>query len=96
MAHRFQSSAGFGVVSRHDAGVRADTLQIGHNPQENRAGSYRTERIVFATSFGAGLRVHDLAEPAEIAHWCGPTPDGQSGPRPQPWLRERPEEAEAA
>jgi hypothetical protein len=96
-----------------------------HNLHENRAGSYRSERIVFATYFSAGLRVYDLAEPTapvEIAHWIGPTPGGQAVPqandlwvepsglvwvtdrigggltalRPQPWLRERLEEAEAA
>ena len=34
-----------------------------HNLHENRAGSYRSERLVFVTYFNAGLRVYDLAEP---------------------------------
>ena len=55
-----------------------------HNLHENRAGSYRSERIVFATYFSAGLRVYDLTAPdapVEIAHWVGPTPAGQSVPQ---------------
>ena len=51
-----------------------------HNLHENRAGSYRSERIVFATYFSAGVRVYDLTDPeapAEIAHWVGAAPPGQ-------------------
>lgn len=55
-----------------------------HNLHENRAGSYRSERIVFATYFSAGLRVYDLTDPtapAEIAHWVGDPPPGQPVPQ---------------
>lgn len=51
-----------------------------HNLHENRPGSYRSERIVLATYFNAGVRVYDLADPAapeEIAHWVPDTPAGQ-------------------
>ena len=51
-----------------------------HNLHENRAGSYRSERIVFVTYFNAGVRVFDLADPAapvEVAYWVPETPDGQ-------------------
>ncbi len=51
-----------------------------HNLHENRAGSYRSERLVFATYFSAGVRVYDLADadhPAEIAHWVPEPPPGQ-------------------
>jgi hypothetical protein len=51
-----------------------------HNLHENQAGSYRSERIVFATYFSAGVRVYDLADPhhpAEIAHWIPQPPPGQ-------------------
>ncbi|HEY3753462.1 MAG TPA: hypothetical protein VGL80_30085, partial [Pseudonocardiaceae bacterium] len=55
-----------------------------HNLHENREGSYRSEYVVFATYFSAGLRVYDLTDaeaPAEIAHWVGPTPAGQEVPQ---------------
>ena len=51
-----------------------------HNLHENRAGSYRSERLVFATYFSAGVRVYDLADPArpaEVAHWVPEPPPGQ-------------------
>lgn len=51
-----------------------------HNLHENQAGSYRSERIVFATYFSAGVRVYDLADPehpAEVAHWIPQPPPGQ-------------------
>ena len=51
-----------------------------HNLHENRAGSYRSEYVVFATYFNAGLRVYDLADPTqpeEIAHWIPACPPGQ-------------------
>jgi hypothetical protein len=51
-----------------------------HNLHENQAGSYRSERIVFATCFSAGIRVYDLADPehpAEVAHWIPQPPPGQ-------------------
>ncbi|HEX3592415.1 MAG TPA: hypothetical protein VHV74_22575 [Pseudonocardiaceae bacterium] len=55
-----------------------------HNLHENRAGSYRSERIVFATYFSAGVRVYDLTDPrapVEIAHWVGDAPAGQPVPQ---------------
>ncbi len=51
-----------------------------HNLHENQAGSYRSERIVFATYFSAGVRVYDLADPehpVEVAHWIPQPPPGQ-------------------
>ncbi len=55
-----------------------------HNLHENRFGSYRSDRIVFATYFSAGLRVYDVSDagaPTEIAHWVGPAPVGQPVPQ---------------
>jgi hypothetical protein len=55
-----------------------------HNLHENRRGSYRSERIVFATYFNAGLRVYDLADaerPVEVAHWTSEPPPGQAAPQ---------------
>jgi hypothetical protein len=52
-----------------------------HNLHENRAGSYRSEYMVFVTYFNAGLRVYDLADPVhpeEIAHWIPACPPGQA------------------
>jgi hypothetical protein len=43
-----------------------------HNLHENRAGSYRSNELVFVTYFNAGLRVYDLRDPEhpeEIASW---------------------------
>jgi hypothetical protein len=63
--------------------ARYDELPLrfgAHNLHENRAGSYQSERLVFATYFSAGLRVYDLADPghpAEIAHWVPQAPPGQ-------------------
>jgi hypothetical protein len=72
-------------VPAPDGGFRALPLRFGaHNLHENRAGSYQSERIVFATYFSAGLRVYDLTDPnapAELAHWVGPTPAGQPVPQ---------------
>lgn len=51
-----------------------------HNLHENRAGSYQSEHLVFASYFSGGIRVYDLADPAaplEIAHWVPDPPDGQ-------------------
>lgn len=51
-----------------------------HNLHENRPGSYRSERLIFTTYFGAGLRVYDLSDPAmpaEVASFVpDPTADG--------------------
>ena len=55
-----------------------------HNLHENRPGSYRSERLIFATYFSAGVRVYDLADPAhpaEIAHWVPAAPPGQPVPQ---------------
>jgi hypothetical protein len=55
-----------------------------HNLHENQAGSYRSERIVFATYFSAGVRVYDLADPVnpvEVASWIPDTPPGQPVPQ---------------
>lgn len=43
-----------------------------HNLHENHPGSYQSERLIFSTYFGAGLRVYDISEPAkpvEVAHF---------------------------
>ncbi len=51
-----------------------------HCLHENRPGSYRSETIVFATYFNAGLRAYDLThpdDPVEIAHWVPESPPGQ-------------------
>ena len=55
-----------------------------HCLHENRKGSYRSERLIFATYFNAGVRVYDLADPddpREIAHWVSETPPGQRAPQ---------------
>ena len=62
------------AVCPHPDGASTDLpLRFGaHNLHENRPGSYRSERLVFATYFSAGVRVYDLADPArpaEVAHW---------------------------
>lgn len=51
-----------------------------HCLHENRPGSYRSQQIVFATYFNAGLRVYDLSDPEqpeEIGHWIPECPPGQ-------------------
>jgi hypothetical protein len=51
-----------------------------HNLHENRPGSYRSSRLVFASYFSAGLRVYDIGDPEhpeEIAHWVPQPPPGQ-------------------
>ncbi len=69
----------------HPDGFAALPLRFGaHNLHENQAGSYRSERIVFATYFSAGVRVYDLADPehpAQVAHWVPVTPPGQPVPQ---------------
>lgn len=55
-----------------------------HNLHENRDGSYRSNRVVFATYFSAGLRVYDLSDPAdprEVAHWVSEAPAGSPVPQ---------------
>jgi hypothetical protein len=65
----------------HPEGYDHLPLRFGaHNLHENRPGSYRSERLVFATYFSAGLRVYDLADaghPVEVAHWVPEPPRGQ-------------------
>ena len=51
-----------------------------HCLHENRPGSYRSQHVVFATYFNAGLRVYDVTDPhrpADIAHWIPECPPGQ-------------------
>jgi hypothetical protein len=55
-----------------------------HNLHENQPGAYRSERLVFATYFSAGVRVYDLADPArpvEVAHWIPQPPPTQPVPQ---------------
>ena len=69
------------AVCPHPDGFDDLPLRFGaHNLHENRAGSYRSERLVFATYFSAGVRVYDLADaghPVEVAHWVPEAPPGQ-------------------
>ena len=68
-----------------DAAFDAQPLRFGpHAFHENRLGSYRSERIVFATYFSAGVRVYDLQDPerpVEVAHWVPDAPAGQAVPQ---------------
>jgi hypothetical protein len=51
-----------------------------HCLHENRPASYRSESLIFATYFNAGLRVYDLADPdapRQIAHFIPACPPGQ-------------------
>jgi len=55
-----------------------------HNLHENRRGSYRSNRLVFATYFSAGLRVYDVSDPQdprEVAHWVSDAPAGSLVPQ---------------
>ena len=69
----------------HPDGFGDLPLRFGaHNLHENQPGAYRSERVVFATYFSAGVRVYDLADPgrpAEVAHWVPETPAGQPVPQ---------------
>jgi hypothetical protein len=73
------------AVCPHPAGFDDLPLRFGaHNLHENQPGAYRSERVVFATYFSAGVRVYDLADPvrpAEIAYWVPEPPDGQPVPQ---------------
>ena len=66
----------------HPDGFAAGPLRFGaHNLHENQPGAYRSERVVFATYFSAGVRVYDLADPhhpVEVAHWVPEPPPGQA------------------
>lgn len=65
--------------------LRAHLLVVGVAEQPTARScsvvlSYCSERLVFATYFSAGLRVYDLADPAqpeEVAHWIPELPPGQ-------------------
>jgi hypothetical protein len=51
-----------------------------HCLHENRPDSYRSERLMFATYFNAGVRVYDIDDPrapVEVAHWIPECPPGQ-------------------
>lgn len=51
-----------------------------HCLHENRPASYRSETVIFATYFNAGLRVYDIEDPdhpREIAHYIPECPPGQ-------------------
>jgi hypothetical protein len=55
-----------------------------HCLHENRAGSFQSDRLIFATYFSAGVRVYDLwdpSQPREVAHWISETPAGQAAPQ---------------
>jgi hypothetical protein len=55
-----------------------------HNLHENRTGSYRSDRLVFATYFSAGVRVYDVSDPQnprEVAHWVSEAPAGSPVPQ---------------
>ena len=70
------------AVCPHPDGFAAGPLRFGaHNLHENQPGAYRSERVVFATYFSAGVRVYDLADPhhpVEVAHWVPEPPPGQA------------------
>jgi hypothetical protein len=73
------------AVCPHPEGFDHLPLRFGaHNVHENQAGAYRSERLVFATYFSAGVRVYDLADPtrpAQVAHWVPEAPAGQPVPQ---------------
>jgi hypothetical protein len=51
-----------------------------HCLHENRPNSYRSDTLVFATYFNAGLRVYDTSDPdapKEVAHFIPSCPPGQ-------------------
>jgi hypothetical protein len=72
-------------VPAPDAAYDSQPQRFGpHGFHENRAGSYRSNRLVFAAYFNAGVRVYDLADPEdprEIAHWVSETPPGSAAPQ---------------
>jgi hypothetical protein len=73
------------AVCPHPAGFDQLPLRFGaHNLHENQSGAYRSERVVFATYFSAGVRVYDLTDPdhpLEVAHWVPESPAGQPVPQ---------------
>lgn len=52
-----------------------------HNLHENRPGTYRSDTVVYATYFSAGLRVYDTSDPRsprEVASYVPVPPRGQA------------------
>lgn len=52
-----------------------------HNLHENRPGTFRSDTVVYATYFSAGLRVYDTSDatsPREVASFVPATPAGQA------------------
>jgi hypothetical protein len=52
---------------------------------ENRAGSFQSEHLIFATYQNAGVRVFDITDPfapREVAHFVPPAPEKMVDPRP--------------
>jgi hypothetical protein len=56
-----------------------------HNVHENRPHyGYRSEYLIFATFFNAGLRIYDLRDPfrpTEVGYFVPPAPPGQEAPQ---------------
>lgn len=53
-----------------------DGVRFGpHNLHENRPRSFQSERLIFATYFGAGLRVYDISDPAKPTEVARFVPD---------------------
>jgi hypothetical protein len=56
-----------------------------HNLHENRPGSFRSSRLIFATYYNAGLRVFDIEnpfQPREVGFYVPPDPERMIDPRP--------------
>jgi hypothetical protein len=74
-----------GICPEPEGDFASRPLRFGpHNLHENRAGSYRSATLVFATYFNAGLRVYDVTHPAapvEVGHWLPEDPPGQGAPQ---------------
>lgn len=74
-----------GVAPSPKGPYRSQGLRHGpHCLHENRAGSYRSSTLIFATYFNAGVRVFDVSdprEPVEVAHWVSEAPPGQAAPQ---------------
>ncbi|MDE3113469.1 MAG: hypothetical protein KGK34_11080 [Chloroflexota bacterium] len=52
-----------------------------HNLHENRPGTFRSDTVVYATYFSAGLRVYDTSDPTaprEVASFVPAAPPGQA------------------
>lgn len=56
-----------------------------HNVHENRAGSFQSSDLIFATYQNAGVRVFDISnqfQPTEVAHYVPPAPTAWTDYRP--------------